>query len=286
MASLTTSYSEITNGQLSTLTDQRVRNRIKRALMFAHLYTRASLGAVYAITLGVSQRRHRGLLADIARHFGYDYHSGVKPRLTRMRVADVVDSSRPIRLLEIEAMNGNVSLLELTVLASAAARRDVQTIFEIGTFNGRTTVNLAANAQRARVYTLDLPVTSGSDTSLRAEPADRAYMPNGRAAAFDGAAEAQRITQLRGDSARFDFTPFMGMIDLCFVDGAHSYEYVINDSLRALDLMHRGGVIFWHDYGVWSGVTQALDELTQSDRRFSALQWIEGTSLVRLVVTE
>lgn len=265
----------------------RIRRKALRALKFAELYARASVGAAYAITVGITQRRHRGLLADIARHFGFDYHGGVRPEAPKLSVSDVVADAPALSLRDIDAVSGNVSLLELTILASVAATIDAGSIFEIGTFNGRTTVNLAANAPRATVYTLDLPVGEATNTSLRAEQWDRAFMPNGQSLSRIEASEnARRIVQLRGDSATFDFAPFAGTVDLCFVDGAHSYEYVINDSLRALEMVRHGGVILWHDYSVWPGVTRALNELFHSDRRFAALQWIAGTSLARLLVSE
>jgi hypothetical protein len=70
-----------------------------------------------------------------------------------------------------------------------------------------------------------------------------------------------------------------------FVDAAHSYEYVLNDSKVALRaLSSEGGVIFWHDYGPWDGVTRALNELRMSAPAFAQLQHIEGTSLAILRV--
>jgi hypothetical protein len=44
------------------------------------------------------------------------------------------------------------------------------------------------------------------------------------------------------------------------------------------------GIIFWHDYSLWDGVTRALNELYQSDDRFRGLKWIEGTTLAMLEV--
>jgi hypothetical protein len=39
-----------------------------------------------------------------------------------------------------------------------------------------------------------------------------------------------------------------------------------------------GGVIVWHDYGVWKGVTKGLEEL--EDQEGLGLKNIRGTSLV------
>jgi len=43
-------------------------------------------------------------------------------------------------------------------------------------------------------------------------------------------------------------------------------------------LVRPGGIVLWHDYGVWPGVTRALDEL-EAARRFG-LANVRGSSLV------
>jgi hypothetical protein len=43
-------------------------------------------------------------------------------------------------------------------------------------------------------------------------------------------------------------------------------------------LVRPKGVVLWHDYGVWPGVTQALEELETA--RHLGLVHIRGTSLV------
>ena len=47
---------------------------------------------------------------------------------------------------------------------------------------------------------------------------------------------------------------------------------------KSVELVEQGGVILWHDYGIWKGVTQALDEI-EDENRFG-LKNISGTSLV------
>ncbi len=81
----------------------------------------------------------------------------------------------------------------------------------------------------------------------------------------------------------FDFTPYHGKVDLFFIDGAHSYEYVRSDSHHALECMHQGGVIVWHDYGRWgvNGVSRFLHELRKSGREIYRLP---GSSLALLKV--
>lgn len=84
--------------------------------------------------------------------------------------------------------------------------------------------------------------------------------------------------QLHGDSATFDWSAHVGGAGLVFVDGSHAYDYAKKDSETAMRLIRPGGIVLWHDYGIWPGVTQALEELEAA--RGLGLVNIRGTSLV------
>ncbi len=67
------------------------------------------------------------------------------------------------------------------------------------------------------------------------------------------------ITQLWGDSATFDFSPYYNSMDFVFIDGAHSEHYVKNDTEKALQLIKKsGGIIVWHDAHLF-GVVKFLE---------------------------
>jgi hypothetical protein len=189
---------------------------------------------------------------------------------------------KPIRLVETGKANGNVNLAELGVLAQAAAAVPAgRLIVEIGTFDGRTTLNLAVNAPEARVITLDLPPEDRAAFALA--PGERQYVDKPvpgarfRQAAPPWSAGAKRITQVLGDSATFDWSSYRGQAGLVFVDGSHAYDYVRKDSETAFGLIGQGGLVLWHDYGRWEGVTRALDEI-EAERRLG-LRHVCGTSL-------
>jgi hypothetical protein len=196
---------------------------------------------------------------------------------------EVIDV-RPIGIVEPDKNSGDVSLGELAVLASAAAAsRAGDEIVEIGTFDGRTTLNLAVNAPpQARVFTLDLSPDEAPRFDLA--PGERAYVEKPRSgrrfldAAPEWADAAGRITQLMGDSATYDWSAHFGRVGLVFVDGSHAYDYVIADSNTAFGLVAPKGMVIWHDYGVWEGVTRALEEIEAS--RHLGLRHVRGTSLV------
>ena len=246
---------------------------------FAKRYATAAGGALYAFTLGVGDARNRRLIQEIARRFGH--RDGGVPRLPKVEVDEMTSPTTAVILPEPIANDGNVSLLELLVLARLVRELGPRQVFENGTFDGRTTLALATNApDDARVYTLDLPAESS--TALAIERSERAFVEKPVSGArFIGTDAARKITQLFGDSATFDFSSYHA--ELIFVDGSHAYEYVLNDSTRALGMLGDSrGVIVWHDYGEWPGVTRALDELASSDTRFAGLRWVQGTTLAVL----
>ncbi|MGQ0657572.1 MAG: class I SAM-dependent methyltransferase [Chromatiales bacterium] len=186
---------------------------------------------------------------------------------------------------ELKKVDGNVDLAELAVLNALCRTLKPKNIVEIGTFDGRTTLNLALNSN-AQVLTLDLPCNA--ETVFQVTAADEKYvnkpLPGARFSSppNNSLPCVGRITQLYGDSGAFDFSPWYGKIDFVFLDGAHSYEYVASDTNIALRLRRpESGIIVWHDYGVWPDVTRVLHELRKR-MPWLPLVHIRDTSLVVL----
>ncbi len=152
---------------------------------------------------------------------------------------------------------------DLFALCTLARILRPKTIFEIGTLHGSSALHFALCAPNAEIYTLDLP--HAARPALRTTTIDEVHIGDHRTAKtyyFSGRPEEKQIQPLFGDSSTFDFSPFFGRVDLFFVDGAHSYEYVRNDTEKALLCVRPGGVIAWHDYGRMgvNGVTRWLHE--------------------------
>lgn len=142
-----------------------------------------------------------------------------------------------------------------------------KTIFEIGTFHGYTTLHMAINsAADTRIFTLDLPPGKSDSTELQVNPLDHGVIDDRESVClFSGHPAEKKITRLYGDSAKFDFSPYHGKVDLFFVDGAHSFEYAESDTRNAMRCIRRGGVIAWHDYGRPEfGVMKFLDRLAKT----------------------
>lgn len=174
---------------------------------------------------------------------------------TDVRFAPVVDvlniSPKSIRwhLQTFPGVGASVSPMECSALAALLSLADADRVFEFGTYKGVSTTQLAMNVPEGGiVFTLDLPeddprydlpIPKVSEREIAMETDKGVLVP---------ADVRHRVTFLRQDSAIFDETPFWGSIDLVFVDGAHSYEYVKNDSLKGWNMLKSGGVIAWHDF--------------------------------------
>lgn len=262
---------------------------MKRALIFIGRYLAAAAGCLYLLAFGWLRADHREILHEILFRLGWRKRPAPEPDGPLLEIPDIearalIPNPPPVRVLEQDAADGNVSGYELLVIAQLVKARAAASVFEIGTFDGRTTLNLAANlVEDGRVYTLDLPPEDLNRTGLNIASGDENFIKKDRSGArFAGTPYAARITQLYGDSATFDFAPYEGKMDVVFVDGAHSYEYVRNDTRIALRLLKpSGGLILWHDYGSrwWKDLTRAMHELHR-ESGFSTMRHIRGTTLV------
>ena len=198
----------------------------------------------------------------------------------------LVPSTLTTVLAEPDIIQGNMSLYELAAISRLTKKYSPRQIFEIGTFDGRTTLNLALNSDsEAKIFTIDLPKNDTARAILPVATTDQNLIKtNVTGARFTGQPESTKITQLYGDTATFDFSPYIGEMDLIFVDGAHTYEYVMNDSVIALKLLRDGrGLIIWHDYDQsHKGSIRALDELAAANPSWQICH-IENTNLVCLI---
>lgn len=113
-----------------------------------------------------------------------------------------------------------------------AIAKQSKKILEIGTFRGRTTVNLAKFSQKdAIIYTIDKE--------------DRAN------SALFQYEFSNKIRTIVGNALYYDFVR-KGICDLdfVFVDGDHAKTSVYADTRIALQLIKRDGVIVWHDFAM------------------------------------
>jgi predicted O-methyltransferase YrrM len=158
-------------------------------------------------------------------------------------------------------------------------------IFEIGTLRGYTALHMAMNSSpECRIFTLDLP-KDNAKPAVRLPTTLMDDLHSGMEVGeyyFGVTPHASRIQLLFGDSAAFDFSPYHGNIDLFFIDGAHSYDYVRCDTEYALQCVRPGGVIAWHDFGR-VGLNQVSKYIRELSRKLTIFS-VPGGSLAFAVL--
>lgn len=178
----------------------------------------------------------------------------------------------------VAAGHANVSEAELLAICSIVAQVQAREVFEIGTYDGRTTLAMSRNVARdGHVFTLNLP-PDWEEQHPDAASDDTALSTKVRSGErFIGTPDASKITQLWGDSATFDYSPYVGRMDLVFIDGAHTPDYVEKDTNTAATLLRReGGLILWHDATRY-GVVEFLERFVR--RTNAPMRIIAGTSI-------
>lgn len=196
----------------------------------------------------------------------------------------IEDNDLMVRVEPLKSNKHNTTEFELVAICAIIKDKKCNHIFEIGTFDGRTTRAMALNLldSDGKIFTLNLPpetetvnlITSSVDVDLASKVVSGERFLN--------TAEERQIVQLWGDSATFDFEPYYGKMDLVFIDGAHSEDYVANDTDKALQLITSdGGWILWHDAPLF-GVVKFFRRWMR--RQKLPVYFIKGTTLAAAYV--
>jgi hypothetical protein len=264
---------------------------IGKCIRFSWKYFFSLFLCLYVFTAGIFSRRNRDVLSLILQNFSDRKKNTPRQnlRLPRINIQQFLGHSPAIRILEPIHFKGDTSLLELCYINQIVKRYAPKHLFEMGTFDGRTTLNLAANSpDDAVVYTLDLPRKEMNRTALKLDDRDVVLVDKELSGnRFRSAPESKKIVQLFGDTATFDFGPYENSMDFVFIDASHAYDYVLNDTRIALKLLRKGkGILVWHDYGhAFEGVTKALNEFYMSGQPpYSFIRHVSETSLAILTI--
>jgi predicted O-methyltransferase YrrM len=95
-----------------------------------------------------------------------------------------------------------------------------------------------------------------------------------------------RVCQIYSDSTVWDTSNYPhGFFDTILIDGGHTYDVVVSDTMKSIPLVRSGGIVMWHDYcpdstvlshcsaprGVCSAILDMYPTLKES---FSELFWV------------
>jgi Methyltransferase domain len=208
----------------------------------------------------------------------------VKSPIPELAPSDVDTLTVPLRFQS----GGGTDPREILTLAAVTRLLQPKRIFEVGTYNGRTTAVFILNSSpQCEVFTLDLPPQTGNlqgylstDIGLVQDRRPEGYL--------ERAGLTHRYQQIYSDSMTFDPEPFRDSVELGFIDGAHAEEFVRNDTMKMAVMMSRRGYVFWHDYGgrgSFRPLSQYLETLPIQIYRMPAttLAWTTAAEIKKLV---
>lgn len=163
-----------------------------------------------------------------------------------------------------------IDLFWLTILLKENCPKK---IMEFGTFSGLSTLYLSwYSPADAHIITIDMP----DDTFMK-----WFMMPSFEVGMrFKQTDQMKKIQQIAADLRTIDIAAFEKQ-DFIFIDAGHRYCDVKHDTENALQLIRPGGVIVWHDYGLWLEL-DVVRYLNKLNRSLPGLKRIKGTSLVYL----
>lgn len=145
----------------------------------------------------------------------------------------------------VEDANGR-RVRDTEVLATISRNIDARQLLEIGTSDGQGTVLLATNAPQAKVYTINIPpeeIKKGEGGKLVT------YAPSIEQIGIEYKKKGlKNVEQIYANTATWK--PDIGELDFVFIDGCHDTEFVINDTLKVLPFVKKGGFILWHDFNL------------------------------------
>lgn len=197
----------------------------------------------------------RGWLRANYRYFVF------RPNIPQISIYDLVQEERPPQFdFSYEYSSMTLPPIELYVLSVLSQQEKPQTIFEFGTYKGDTTLHLAKCNPNSQLTTIDFPLAADGFVHYNEDTDYPVVFKPGES--FHGSAEADRITQLYGDTTTFDFSDHYGKYDFIYIDAEHDYKWGISDSRNAFKMLKPGGTIVWDDYALWPGLKQAVEELS------------------------
>jgi len=184
---------------------------------------------------------------------------------TSIDILDLAPGSIRWKLQAFPGIPASISVLECNGLALLAKKTKARKVFEFGTYMGVSATHLALNLEPGGlVYSLDLPEDNPTalltihdldEKGLTVEKGKGSLVPDD---------VKNQVVFLKSDSAVFDETPYRNSMDLVFVDGAHSSEYVRSDTEKALRMLRQGGIVAWHDcHHKYPDVVRYLKTLSQ-----------------------
>jgi predicted O-methyltransferase YrrM len=162
----------------------------------------------------------------------------------------------------VDQIPGWFNQITAAVLYEVARAEPPNTIVEIGSYLGRSTVFFGLTLKQlnpsGRVVAVD-PHTGDRQhleaLSVSELPSYSLFQAHCRAARVDDLVDARVATSLEAAES------WSAPVDLLYVDGWHSYDAVVADGRAWLPWLSDGGVVLFDDYARYDEVRRAVEDL-------------------------
>lgn len=142
-------------------------------------------------------------------------------------------------------------------------------VLEFGTYRGTTTYNIATNLTTGTIYTVDCGYEELKELIKKEESEHKRgikYSPYSIGEVYKKKLkDISCVKQIIGNTTTKETADQLiknGPYDLIYIDAAHTYDGIKNDTEVALRCISARSMIVWDDYGGWwTGVNRFLDEL-------------------------
>lgn len=163
------------------------------------------------------------------------YH--LKHGLNFVYLADLLNK-KTAEVKNYSYQGGNSFPTDILLLQNLCEQKNNCNYFEIGTWRGESAIAVADNCEKC--YSLNLSNEEMQSIGLETDYINQHELFS---------KNHPKITHLKGDSKKFDFSPYYGKMDVVFIDGNHHYDFVLSDTKEAYKLLKdESSVIVWHDY--------------------------------------
>lgn len=166
--------------------------------------------------------------------------------------------------MAFNSLGHHTPLADRDYLVSLVRQHGVKQLVEVGCHVGMTTLQLVEQVRHLTVHAID--TFEGNQQDRQGETARRlgrdavlkTFCQNVRLYLFD------RVQLHIGTSQQYaEIWP--RQIDMVYIDAEHTREAVERDIELWMPHVRHGGILAGHDYGVFEGVTAAVDRLVPDE---------------------
>jgi|SRR5579871_243840 predicted O-methyltransferase YrrM len=187
------------------------------------------------------------------------------PRVPAAELFPEIDFTRSPELLHAFPREQGVLPHELMILCHAIKKFQPALTVELGTAEGRSTVNFAMYApEGGEVVTVNLPPEPGSSVG---------YF-------YWDSQFKSKIKQVYEDISKWNPNGYRASAGVVFCDACDQLPWMAHEMAQGFAVVKPGGVLFRHDYGTNEGTTKFWNEVGKR----LPVRHIEGTTLLCLKV--